>query len=172
VNILLLFLCSETKRPLLPRQARDKHTKSGETSSPISGLLKAGLGHVLTIGTDDCCGGEYRVVPQMAADPELNASIDILGAHCTGEKTGFFRHLYIKVRYIYMRSFYQDRLGTNIGKALKKEDPFWKAHKTARRTRRKVRTLFLRCHFTANCIIIDHFSALEPGLVAPFLCGA
>ena len=52
--------------------------------------LKAGLGHVLTIGTDDCCGGEYRVVPQMAADPELNASIDILGAHCTGEKTPLF----------------------------------------------------------------------------------
>ena len=51
-------------------------------------FTSAGLGHVLTIGTDDCCGGEYRVVPQMAADPELNASIDILGAHCTGSQNG------------------------------------------------------------------------------------
>ena len=25
---------------------------------------------------------------------------------------------------------------------------------------------------TANCIIIDHFSAFEPGLVAPFLYAA
>ena len=74
-------------------------------------FVKAGLSDVLTIGTDDCCvrarllrgnslhpseeaercrcwqGGEYRVVPQMASDPELNASIDILGAHCTVRPT-------------------------------------------------------------------------------------
>jgi hypothetical protein len=34
-------------------------------------------------------------------------------------KPAFLRHLYIK------RSFYQDRLGTNIGKALKKDVPFF-----------------------------------------------
>jgi hypothetical protein len=28
------------------------------------------------------------------------------------------------------------------------------------------------CRSTANCIIIDHFSAFEPGLVAPFLYAA
>jgi len=28
------------------------------------------------------------------------------------------------------------------------------------------------CLRTANCIIIDHFSAFEPGLVAPFLYAA
>jgi hypothetical protein len=28
------------------------------------------------------------------------------------------------------------------------------------------------CAITANCIIIDHFSAFEPGLVAPFLYAA
>jgi hypothetical protein len=47
-------------------------------------FVKAGLGSMLTIGTDDCCGGQYRVAGQMATDPELNASIDILGGHCTG----------------------------------------------------------------------------------------
>jgi hypothetical protein len=26
--------------------------------------------------------------------------------------------------------------------------------------------------YTANCIMIDHFSAFEPGLVAPFLYAA
>ena len=39
---------------------------------------------MLTIGTDDCCGGQYGVASRMATDPELNASIDILGGHCTG----------------------------------------------------------------------------------------
>jgi hypothetical protein len=43
---------------------------------------------LLTIGTDDCCGGEYAVVKDMLADPELNASIDILGSHCVGVQNG------------------------------------------------------------------------------------
>jgi hypothetical protein len=30
----------------------------------------------------------------------------------------------------------------------------------------------VRAHITANCIIIDHFSAFESGLVAPFLYAA
>jgi hypothetical protein len=51
-------------------------------------FVKAGLGSMLTIGTDDCCGGQYRVVPQMMKDAELNASIDILGGHCTGVQNG------------------------------------------------------------------------------------
>lgn len=51
-------------------------------------FVKAGLSSMLTIGTDDCCGGQYRVVPQMLSDPELNASIDILGGHCTGVQNG------------------------------------------------------------------------------------
>lgn len=49
---------------------------------------QAGLEHLQTIGTDDCCGGQYSIAPKMATDPELNASIDILGAHCTGTQNG------------------------------------------------------------------------------------
>eukprot|EP01046_Picozoa_sp_COSAG06_P017322 COSAG06_NODE_1172_length_10425_cov_7.741042_5_plen_114_part_00 len=33
----------------------------------------------------------------------------------------------------------------------------------------KENTQILRCHSTANCIMIDHFSAFESGLVALFL---
>jgi O-glycosyl hydrolase len=47
-------------------------------------LVAAGLAHVRTIATDDCCGGEYRIVNAMKSDPELDAAIDILGAHCVG----------------------------------------------------------------------------------------
>ena len=36
----------------------------------------------------------------------------------------------------------------------------------------KVRKRLVWRHFTANCIIIDHFSAFESGLVAPFLYAA
>ena len=46
--------------------------------------MSQGLSSMLTIGTDDCCGGQYGVASRMATDPELNASIDILGGHCTG----------------------------------------------------------------------------------------
>jgi hypothetical protein len=53
-----------------------------------SQFVAAGLTDLLTIGTDDCCGGEYGVVPHMQADPVLNAAIDILGAHCTGTQNG------------------------------------------------------------------------------------
>lgn len=39
----------------------------------------AGLGGVLTIGTDDCCGGEYRVASDMLADRELMGKLFLRG---------------------------------------------------------------------------------------------
>jgi len=47
-------------------------------------LDAAGLESLLTIGTDDCCGGQFGITHAMASDPVLNASIDIIGSHCTG----------------------------------------------------------------------------------------
>ena len=47
-------------------------------------FVAAGLAALKTIGTDDCCGGEYRVVAEMKKDAELMGAIDILGAHCVG----------------------------------------------------------------------------------------
>lgn len=44
-------------------------------------FVAAGLADLKTIGTDDCCGGEYRVVAEMKKDAELMGAIDILGAH-------------------------------------------------------------------------------------------
>ena len=44
----------------------------------------AGLTELLTIATDDCCGGQFGIAHGMASDPELNASIDIIGSHCPG----------------------------------------------------------------------------------------
>ena len=43
----------------------------------VQAFVKAGLGSMLTIGTDDCCGGEYSIAKQMVNDAVLNASYDI-----------------------------------------------------------------------------------------------
>eukprot|EP00039_Didymoeca_costata_P000620 m.46512 g.46512 ORF g.46512 m.46512 type:complete len:841 (+) comp10380_c0_seq2:71-2593(+) len=51
-------------------------------------FVSAGLSDLKTIGTDDCCGGQYHVVPQMIQDKELRDAIDILGGHCTGVQNG------------------------------------------------------------------------------------
>ena len=58
-------------------------------------------------------------------------------------------------------SFCQDRLGTSIGKNSTKDAFSSAGSRVQRQTKVKKR---------ANCITIDHFSAFEPGLVAPFLC--
>ena len=80
------------------------------------------------------------------------------------------------------RSFYQGRLGTNIGKVEKKRVAF--SREPLREVLRNVgpvpvygpflewlgkETRPFALPFTANCTIIDHFSAFESGLVAPFL---
>jgi hypothetical protein len=67
------------------------------------------------------------------------------------------------------KMFTLDRLGTNIGGKVET------AGRLCRCLFQILRSLPVRklppTH-TANCIIIDHFSAFEPGLVAPFLYAA
>eukprot|EP01046_Picozoa_sp_COSAG06_P012902 COSAG06_NODE_770_length_12437_cov_27.452423_8_plen_129_part_00 len=48
----------------------------------------------------------------------------------------------------------------------------WQNNSSLEPSSNKMLRRFLRLDNTANCIMIDHFSAFEPGLVAPFLYAA
>jgi hypothetical protein len=67
--------------------------------------------------------------------------------------------------------FCQDRLGTNIGKALKKDYVRFFSGGPLDHDFDEANGGWT-VPGNANCIIIDHVSAFEPGLVAPFLYAA
>jgi hypothetical protein len=110
------------------------------------------------------------------------------------EKTAFFFRFACRFK---QRSFCQHRLQTEIilprqasdkhvGKYHSRKNTVYLCRRTCNRGswlwRTRCKSLSARTHvhsndvrtrtFTANCIIIDHSSAFEPGLVAPFLYAA
>ena len=80
----------------LPRQARDKHEENSTKKEKERGVFRTTIGVIAVVE-----GGEILVCAKRNA---LSRSTFLL-----------FSAVYIE-----MRSFYQDRLGTNIGTALKK----------------------------------------------------
>jgi hypothetical protein len=118
-----------TKVIFLPRQARDKHTIIGKALKKRAGPFCRRCLWWSTYRVIGSCSSSWRRPGASRQARQLRSlSRERRAARC--EKRHFLRRLDIK------RSFYQDRLGTNIGKAEKRvavflggEDAPWRVIK-------------------------------------------